>query len=96
MNEQTINVKSIEVSQNTLLAFFEGKGMTMAKQCNEGICGTCRRKVSNPDAFDEVHPQLGYKDDDEVLLCAVNLKDGEESDFFFPEERKGSDFYSKP
>jgi ferredoxin len=97
MSQLTINVKSIEVSEATLLAYFEGKGMTLPKQCLEGYCGTCRCQVSNPDAFEEVHDQLGWRDEQkEVLLCAVKLTEGEESDFYFPEAPNGSDFYSNP
>ena len=97
MNQLTINVKSIEVTEETLLAYFEGKGMTLSKQCVEGYCGTCRCTVSNPDAFEEVHEQIGWRDEQkEVLLCAVKFKEGQESDFSFPEAPTGSDFYSKP
>jgi ferredoxin len=83
MTDFTVHASSVEVSDKVLIAYFEGKGMTMAKQCNAGYCGTCRCRVSNPNAFEEVHDQLGYKDDNEVLLCSVKFKPGQESEFYF-------------
>jgi ferredoxin len=97
MSELTITVKSIEVTEPTLLEFFEGKGMTLPKQCLEGYCGTCRCQVSNPDAFEEVYEQLGWREEkNEVLLCSVKFKNLEESDFIFPEPPSGSESYIKP
>jgi ferredoxin len=98
MTQIKINVKSTSASKQTLMAFFEGKGMTMAKQCNEGICGTCRLTVSNPDAFEEVHPQLGYKDDDQILPCAVRLKEGKDSDVLLQDKAAAApfEFHLKP
>lgn len=84
MSQSAVTVRSVEISEATLLAYFDNRGYRPARQCCEGFCGTCAVKVSNIDAFEEVFEQIGFKNDDEVLLCAVRLKEAEEAEVYLP------------
>lgn len=73
-----LTVKVIEFDSHTLLEHLQKKGIVHPKQCCGGYCGTCRIEVSNPDSFVEVQDlqgnaieQIGFRNDNEVLACAV-------------------------